>query len=245
MSTSRRPAPAAPMVMATGGTSLSVTWEAPRNTGPDLSGYDVGYREVGSSTWSDAGHDGVATKVAISGLTMGLRLPGAGACAQRGGREPVVAVCGARTASVPAQPVGLAAEGGAKSVTLTWQDAGDSSITRWQYRQREGADAWSAWTDIPDSGAAHHGLRRFRARGVRLYLRTPRESTPRARGRRPRPAGRPLPTPISRRRRSNLQATAGAGQAVLTWQTPDLSAVLAPTGPVKELKLQLRPEGGR
>ena len=51
----------------------------------------------------------------------------------------------------PAKPAGLAATAGDAKVDLSWTDPGDSSITRYQYRQRAGAAAWGAWTDIASS----------------------------------------------------------------------------------------------
>ena len=57
----------------------------------------------------------------------------------------------AAAAARPAKPTGLAATAGDATVDLSWTDPGDSSITRYQYRQRAGAAAWGAWTDIASS----------------------------------------------------------------------------------------------
>ena len=47
---------------------------------------------------------------------------------------------------VPAVPTGFRVTAGSGEVTLTWDDPGDASITKYQYQQ-----GGSAWTDIPDS----------------------------------------------------------------------------------------------
>ena len=45
--------PAAPRVAATAGSgwSLEVTWNEPRNDGPDITGYQIRYRKSGDTTW--------------------------------------------------------------------------------------------------------------------------------------------------------------------------------------------------
>ena len=63
--------PAAPMVSATSGSnaSLDVTWAKPGlNGGPDITGYEVGYRQGMSGNWTPHTHSGTTTNTAISGL---------------------------------------------------------------------------------------------------------------------------------------------------------------------------------
>ena len=55
------------------------------------------------------------------------------------------------TAAKPAKPKGLVAAPGNAQVALSWTDPGDASITKYQYRQKAGAEAWGGWTDIPKS----------------------------------------------------------------------------------------------
>ena len=57
------------------------------------------------------------------------------------------------TATTPAAPANFAATAGDARVTLTWDTAGDDSILRWEYRQRQGAGAYGDWTAIGGSGA--------------------------------------------------------------------------------------------
>ena len=62
--------PDAPSV--TGGVeSLSVSWDAPANTGPPITGYDVQYRIRDTVDFADAGHSGTTTTAVITGLQRG------------------------------------------------------------------------------------------------------------------------------------------------------------------------------
>ena len=63
--------PTAPTVSSITATGLTITWTAPANTGPAITGYDVRYRPASSETWTDHGHSGTATTTAISGLEAG------------------------------------------------------------------------------------------------------------------------------------------------------------------------------
>ena len=70
----RPAAPAAPRVAGIPGStdSVRVTWDAPANTGPPVTGYDVHYKEVGSGfgRWS---HPAADRSVIITGLKAGTR----------------------------------------------------------------------------------------------------------------------------------------------------------------------------
>ena len=52
-------------------TALDVTWTAPANTGPPLTGYDVRYREQGAQAWSSHAVTGTVTSTTIAGLDSG------------------------------------------------------------------------------------------------------------------------------------------------------------------------------
>ena len=60
--------PAAPAVTGSTANSLSVSWTAPDNTGPDIDDYDVHYKEQGGS-FTDWAHGGTGTAATITGLT--------------------------------------------------------------------------------------------------------------------------------------------------------------------------------
>ena len=66
----------------------------------------------------------------------------------------------------PERPTGLAAaQAGSREVTLNWHHM-DDTITKRQYRQRAGAGAWGAWTDIPDSGAGQRNRTSYTVTGL-------------------------------------------------------------------------------
>ena len=54
---------------------------------------------------------------------------------------------------LPARPSGLTAAPGNGSVTLSWDNPNDSSITKYHYRQKEGDGEFAKWAKIPRSGA--------------------------------------------------------------------------------------------
>lgn len=63
--------PDAPSVSAQGSTGLQVTWNAPTNTGPKITGYDVEYRPQGDEDYKDVGHQGTRMQATITGLGRG------------------------------------------------------------------------------------------------------------------------------------------------------------------------------
>ena len=60
--------PGAPTASPHGSTGLQVTWTAPTNTGPAISGYEVAYRARGTQAYLDAEHEGTGTQATITGL---------------------------------------------------------------------------------------------------------------------------------------------------------------------------------
>ncbi len=63
--------PAAPLVQPASTTSLTVTWDAPDNTGPDITDYDVQYRKNGN--FIPHTHDGPGTSATIIELDVNTR----------------------------------------------------------------------------------------------------------------------------------------------------------------------------
>ena len=63
--------PAAPQVQPASTTSLTVTWDAPANTGPDINDYDVQYRKSGN--FIPHTHDGPGTSATIVALDVNTR----------------------------------------------------------------------------------------------------------------------------------------------------------------------------
>ena len=64
-------APGAPAVTPEGTDSLKVSWEEPENRGPEITDYEVRYREKGEEGYTDGGHEGTGLMVRLSGLEEG------------------------------------------------------------------------------------------------------------------------------------------------------------------------------
>ena len=64
-------APGAPVVTAEGSDSLRVSWREPQNRGPEITDYEVRYREKGEEGYSDGGQEGTGLTVRLSGLKEG------------------------------------------------------------------------------------------------------------------------------------------------------------------------------
>ena len=62
--------PEAPKVRRTGQTELTVSWTAPDNQGPEITDYDVQYRDA-SGELRDAGYDGTGTSMTLKDLRVG------------------------------------------------------------------------------------------------------------------------------------------------------------------------------
>ena len=61
--------PDPPIVSAASSTSLTVTWDEPTNTGPDISDYDVQYREGDSGNFTSWSHNSADRTATITGRT--------------------------------------------------------------------------------------------------------------------------------------------------------------------------------
>ena len=60
--------PATPDIVSATLDSLTVSWQEPRNTGPDITDYDLQYREGTSGSWTDAGFDGTNRTTTLDNL---------------------------------------------------------------------------------------------------------------------------------------------------------------------------------
>ena len=63
--------PGAPTVtsVAKSNTGLIVEWDAPTNTGPPITGYELQYKKTSESSWTSKSHTGTGVTAAITGLT--------------------------------------------------------------------------------------------------------------------------------------------------------------------------------
>ena len=64
-------APGTPVVTTEGSDSLKVSWTEPENRGPEITDYEVRYREKGEEGYTDGGHEGTGLMVRLSGLEEG------------------------------------------------------------------------------------------------------------------------------------------------------------------------------
>ena len=123
-------------------------------------------------------------------------------------------------ATVPDKPGKPVATAGPGKVDLTWADPNDASITKYQYRQKEGSGGFGNWQNISGSGASTTSYEVTGLTVSAAYIFQVRavnaaglgaasdESEP------ARPTGRP-PAP------TGFNVTAGPGKVDLAWANPD------------------------
>ena len=152
-------APAAPTVSTTAAssTSLDVSWSAPANTGPAITGYDLQYR-AGTSGGFTAGPQGVTgTSAAIGSLQAGtsyqVQVRATNAVGNGGWSASGTGTTRAVNAPArPAQPTfGTATE---NSIVVNWLAPANtgSAITDYDVQYREVTTPPPAWTDAGHSG---------------------------------------------------------------------------------------------
>ena len=152
------PAPKLPRVTKTGGgTSRLVEWTAPTNTGrPDITGYDLRYREQGSSNWIDGPRNVSGTSATITGLNedteyevqvRARNAEGEGDWSTEDATPPLPPP----SVGPPSPPRNLTATAGDRSVELSWSrpvEDGGARIVRYEYRQQEGDEPVGRWQII-------------------------------------------------------------------------------------------------
>ena len=135
---------------------IALSWDDPSDI--TITGYQYRYRKPSDSDWNPdwtdiAGSGATTASHTLSGLTNNV-LYTLEARALRGVTEGPAA----RTTQQPRGPLTApanfaAASGEDRRATLSWDNSGDDSITRYQYRYRiSTVSAWDPdWTDIPGS----------------------------------------------------------------------------------------------
>ena len=172
--------PARPRVRATSGetTSLEVSWSAPGlNGGPEITGYEVQYKDVASSDWMNWQHSDTATNTTITGLPVGAEYQ-VRVRALNGEMESDWSASGSTTdaedepgVGPPTPPRDLRATGADRSVSLGWRapvDDGGARIVRYEYRQQAGDGPPGDWQIIWDRRGeeSHLTTRRHRVTGL-------------------------------------------------------------------------------
>ena len=149
--------PAAPSRLSASlyGGSVHLTWDNPGDAAITKYQYKIRAVDTGTDygkTWTDIPDSGASTVVYAIPVT-GSERRNVRLRAVNAGGDGGYAVA---TTDAPAAPSRLSASLSGGSVSLSWDDPGDDSIGKYQYRiKTAGAgNTWSLWADIPNSGAS-------------------------------------------------------------------------------------------
>ncbi len=128
------------------------------------------------------------------------------------------------TSTGPAAPANLRAAPENEGVQLQWRDPSDNTITKWQYRRRDGdPGTWGAWTDLTTSklGSILFGTVRGLTNGTEydFEVRAVAGST---NGTAATVSATPVPRPEAP---TGLTATGGNQQVVLRWTDPSNASI--------------------
>ena len=120
--------------------------------------------------------------------------------------------------AIPNAPENLSAAAGSEQVTLSWDNPNDTSITKYEYRQKTVTGDYGSWIDIPNSdkdtithtvtGLTNGTRYTFELRAVNDTGDSPASTV----------NARPIAVPAAP---TNLSATPGNGQVALTWGDPE------------------------
>ncbi len=153
------------LVAAPGDGSVALSWDDPSD--PSITGYEfrVRYAGVAWGEWGLVAGGGSAVSHVVDGLDNGVEyrfkvraVNGSGASKPAPSAAPwfVAAVpkAPAPPPAPPARPTGLVAAPGDGSVTLSWDDPSDSSVTGYEFRMRYAGVAWGEWGLVAGGGSA-------------------------------------------------------------------------------------------
>ena len=151
-------APASLAATQTGAGTVILSWDDPsdasistyqyRQSTDNGSNWDVDWTDIGDSDATTISHQ-------VAGLTAGTAYTFEVRAVNVVG-EGTAASASVTTVDVPDAPASLAAtQTGLGAVTLSWDDPGDASISKYQYRRSiGGGTSWAVnWADIAGSGA--------------------------------------------------------------------------------------------
>ena len=211
-----------------GSRQAALTWNNPSNS--SIAGYQFRYQVSSTNNWNPDWTDipssgATTTSYTVAGLTNGVQYVFEIRATRGGVGSPSSSSTATPTGPLTAPTNLIAAPVGGGQIKLSWDDARDSTITKFQYRYRvNSASTWNPdWTDIPNSGAtttASHTITgltagtdyRFEVRAVRNSTNGPasnKTGTPRA----------ALAAP------SNLNVAASSRQVALTWDNPNNDSI--------------------
>ncbi len=206
------------LVWSQGQGSVGLAWTDPDNAA--ITGYQIRYRDgdewnpdwtaIPSSDATTTSHT-VAGLTNVTSYTFEVRAVSAAGPGAPAGVMPMT----------PKAPGMLRASPGVNEVTLTWSDPRDPSIRGYEFHSYSGsAPTQPAWTEIPDSGAGtteHTVAGLTNGTSYTFELRAKNSAGP---GPSASVTATPFPGPPA-----NLEATAGVGQATLSWADPGDAAI--------------------
>ncbi len=186
--------------VASGGAAVSLSVRNGTNKGDEDGGSLTGW------TIADAQREGFGTTW-VSGSAI-----------------PQIALRGTVKTAGPAAPANLGAAPENEGVQLQWRDPSDNTITKWQYRRRDGdPGTWGAWTDLTTSklGSTLFGTVRGLTNGTEydFEVRAVAGST---NGTAATVSATPVPRPEAP---TGLTATGGNQQVVLSWTNPNNASI--------------------
>ena len=161
-----RATPAEPLVLPDAPTGLSgtagdgqvaLTWNDPGDT--SINAYQYRFRTPSDTEWRDwqtiSGSDSSTTTHTVTGLTNGvMHRFQVRAGSDDGYGAPSAEATATPTLPGPAAPTGVKQKSGYRSISLTWNDPSDASITKYQYRVHPILQGvWLDWEDMDGSGA--------------------------------------------------------------------------------------------
>ena len=217
---SLRPAAPTGLRAEAGDGRVTLTWDDPRDA--TITGWQYSARTAGGTgEWADIpGSDAATVGYTLAGLQNGAQHTFRLRAVNEWGAGDESGEVSATPVSAPARPSGLTAVPGRGWVLLEWEDANDSAITGWEYKQRRaGGEFDESWTHIPDSSAA---TARHKVTGLEIgasYGFKLRAAAGNRRGAESVEAMATLP-PLPAKPRG-FAATAGDGAVLLEWTALD------------------------
>ncbi len=134
--------------------SMNLKWTDPSDT--TISKYQYRQKEGSNNYggWTDIGSSSATTTThTVTGLTNGTQYTFKIRAVNSVGDGLESDEATATATPPPAAPTNLAATVGNQSVALKWTDPSDTTISKYQYRQKEGSNNYGVWTDIGSSSA--------------------------------------------------------------------------------------------
>ncbi len=108
---------------------------------------------TGLEAWTTISTSATATSHTVTGLTNNTAYSFAVRAVNASGTGPVSDTATATPVTAPSAPGGFTAAAKNASVDLAWTNPNNTTITKWQYRKKEGAGTYGDWTDICETSA--------------------------------------------------------------------------------------------